>query len=496
MRRRLRPSRSCAPAAARRSDPQVLRLRSVWLALGAAALSRLVLAALVPLMDTTEARYGEMARKMIESRDWLVPMHDYGVPYLAKPPLAFWFSAAGIALFGPDEVGPRILILLATVAFTAGAFVCVRRWLGAAAAVTATLVMATSLLFFVAAAAVMTDMLLTIAATVALGAFWERHRGGDARAEIVLYVALGLGLLVKGPLIGVLVLAPIALWALVAGRVVHVWRRFAWIRGGLLAVAIAAPWYLAAELRNPGFIDYFIVGEHIQRFLVPGWTGDLYGRAHDVPRGGIWLFFALGALPWGLIAVPWLIVARARVRERWREHRELVLFWLAAGLVPLLLFTFAGNIIFPYALPALPAAALVLAVLVSDERAVPRLVGVAVATVAVVTTAAWAAGSYMETHSQRAVVQAALARSTSASAPVYYWQARFFSADYYGQGRVRTLEDAAPLARELATRREFMLVVPERRRDSLPEDLAQRLRQVGTVDSMLLLVPEYADGAR
>ena len=55
-------------------------------------------------------------------------------------------------------------------------------------------------------------------------------------------------------------------------------------------------------MRNPGFLDYFIVGEHIQRFLVPGWTGDLYGRAHDVPRGGIWLFFLLGALPWGLLA--------------------------------------------------------------------------------------------------------------------------------------------------------------------------------------------------
>ena len=93
------------------------RSRFVWFALGAAALSRLWLAAVVPLTDTTEARYGEMARRMVGSHDWLVPMHDYGVPYLAKPPLAFWFSAAGIALFGQGELGPRILILLATVVF-------------------------------------------------------------------------------------------------------------------------------------------------------------------------------------------------------------------------------------------------------------------------------------------------------------------------------------------------------------------------------------------
>src|SRR5512143_49646 len=359
-------------------------------------------------MDTTEARYGEMARKMVESRDWLVPLHDYGVPYLAKPPLAFWFSAAGIALFGPGELGPRILILLATAGFAVAFYFAVRRWLGMAAALTALLVMATSLLFFVAAAAVMTDMLLTISVAVALGAFWERYRGGSGHAELALYVALGLGLLIKGPLAAVLALGPIALWALVFRRVGRVWQRFAWLKGGLLALAIAAPWYIAAELRNPGFLNYFIVGEHIQRFLVPGWAGDLYGRAHDVPRGGIWLFFLLGALPWGLIAIPWLIRARARVRERWREQHELVAFWLISALVPLLLFTFAGNIIFPYALPALTPTALVLAALVSDDdaRALPRLAGVALATTVLVTAAAWAAGSYIETHSQRAVVRA------------------------------------------------------------------------------------------
>jgi 4-amino-4-deoxy-L-arabinose transferase-like glycosyltransferase len=445
-------------------------------------------------MDTTEARYGEMARKMVESRDWLVPLHDYGVPYLAKPPLAFWFSAAGIALVGPGELGPRILILLATVAFAVAFYVYVRRWLGRVAALTGLLIMSTSLVFFVAAAAVMTDMLLTISVTVALGAFWERYRGGSRYAELALYVALGLGLLIKGPLVAVLALAPIGLWALAFGHVGQVWRRFAWLKGGLLALAIAAPWYIAAELRNPGFLDYFIVGEHIQRFLVPGWTGDLYGRAHDVPRGGIWLFFFLGTLPWGLIAIPWLILARARVRQRWHEQHEFVAFWLAAAIVPLLLFTFAGNIIFPYALPAVPSAALVLAALVRDDdgRALQKHAFVALAMTVAVTAAAVAADSYIESHSQRAVVRAAMQRTQNANAPVYYWQTRFFSADYYGRGRVRELEDASQLGRELAARHEFTLVVSERTLDSVPPEIAERLARVGTVDSMVLFAPDYA----
>src|SRR6185436_7916302 len=95
-------------------------------------------------------------------------------------------------------------------------------------------------------------------------------------------------------------------------------------------------------------------------------------------------------------------------------------------------------------------------------------------------------------HSQRAVVRAVIERTPDATAPVYYWQARFFSADYYGQGRVRVVQDAAPLVRDLAARREFTLVVPERRLDSVPADVAQHLLQIDAVDSMLMLVPDYA----
>jgi hypothetical protein len=187
-----------------------------------------------------------------------------------------------------------------------------------------------------------------------------------------------------------------------------------------------------------------------------------------------------------------LASARSRVRERWREHHELVAFALAAALVPLLLFTFAGNIIFPYALPALPFVALALAALVGDDpRVVPRLAAGALATVVVVAIAAWAARSYMETHSQRVVIDA-VARGQGAKAPIYYWQTRFFSAEYYGQGRARVARDAAPLARELAAHGEFTLVVPEKRVESLPADISRQLEPGGAVDEMRLFVPDYS----
>jgi 4-amino-4-deoxy-L-arabinose transferase-like glycosyltransferase len=70
----------------------------LWLLLAFALLLRLISLAAYPLMDTTEARYGEMARLMVETGNWLTPQFDYGVPFWGKPPLFTWMSAYGIEL--------------------------------------------------------------------------------------------------------------------------------------------------------------------------------------------------------------------------------------------------------------------------------------------------------------------------------------------------------------------------------------------------------------
>ena len=74
---------------------------------------RLFTLGLFPLMDTTEARYGEMARIMAETGNWITPMFDYNVPFWGKPPLFTWMSATGITLFGLNEFAVRLPHLLA-----------------------------------------------------------------------------------------------------------------------------------------------------------------------------------------------------------------------------------------------------------------------------------------------------------------------------------------------------------------------------------------------
>ncbi|MGD8341229.1 MAG: glycosyltransferase family 39 protein, partial [Gammaproteobacteria bacterium] len=337
-------------------QPSGSRTRRRWIFFGTVAIiavCRLWLALDVPLTDTTESRYAEMSRKMVETGDWLMPQHDYGVPYLAKPPLAMWMSAAGIELLGPGELGPRLLILLSAAGFLAYFYQWVRREIGPGAAATGVLLLMGSMLFFAAMAAVMTDLVLIACVDIALLAFWRRMHGGGPGQDWLLFGMIGLGLLTKGPLAAFLVMAPIIVWALTTGRLVEAWRRVAWVKGSLFAATIALPWYAAAEWQHPGFLRYFLLGENLGRFLVADWKGDLYGSVHDLPHGTIWLFLLIASLPWSVIGGFVLFRARDTIRAHWEERRELTIFALAAAGVPMVLFTVAQNVLFPYALPAI-----------------------------------------------------------------------------------------------------------------------------------------------
>ncbi|HAS62691.1 MAG TPA: dolichyl-phosphate-mannose--protein mannosyltransferase, partial [Vibrio sp.] len=80
----------------------------LWAILGASLFIRLISLGAYPLMDTTEARYGEMARLMTETGNWLTPQFDYGVPFWGKPPLFTWMSASGIEVLGINEFAVRL----------------------------------------------------------------------------------------------------------------------------------------------------------------------------------------------------------------------------------------------------------------------------------------------------------------------------------------------------------------------------------------------------
>ena len=334
----------------------------IW-AVGILLLVRLASLALYPLTDTTEARYADIARNMVEGDDWVTPRFVGGEPFWGKPPLSFWATALGLKLFGSNEFAARLPHLML------GAVVMDLVWRHAGrksrrAAWHATALLAGTALFLVSSGAVMTDMALTAGTTLVMVGFWSSLH--DPKSDRVAFwqMAFGtvLGLLAKGPVAIVLCGVPIVAWAALTGNLRTSWRRVAWLRLAVIVLALSLPWYLLAESRTPGFLRYFIIGEHWHRFITPGWTGDLYGGGHKVPHGMIWIFALAAAGPWSLILPGvWLSTRRRRrasrngTDETGDSHARYLWVWALTSCV---FFTFASNVIWTYVLPGLPAFAI------------------------------------------------------------------------------------------------------------------------------------------
>ena len=338
--------------------------------LAAVLFSRFIGMTLFPFVDTTEPRYAEIARLMAETGDWITPWFEPGVPFWGKPPLSFWAQAASIKIFGLSEFSLRLPAWFATIGIVWLTWCLANHARGAAVARWSTLVLSTMVLTYISAGAVMTDTFLVFGTTLSLVSVWFVLSGRSDYWRWWFFMGLAIGLLSKGPLAVVLTVIPLVLWAAIFRQRLQPLKKLPWLLGSLLTLAIAVPWYVLAELKTPGFLNYFIIGEHFSRFLDPGWAGDLYGSAHDRPKGMIWIFWLWASFPWGIIGLVGFGLAAARGKTKdiftGAVQDASTLYLLFCAITPMLFFTLAGNTLWTYILPSLPFSAILIAGWVSQ----------------------------------------------------------------------------------------------------------------------------------
>jgi 4-amino-4-deoxy-L-arabinose transferase-like glycosyltransferase len=308
---------------------------------------RLFFNAVIPLTDKTEARYGEVARLMAETGNWIVPQIDYGVPFWAKPPLSTWLSAASVNLLGTSEFALRLpfwimAVLIALLLIPYGHQKKINGLIPG-------IVLFTLPEFFLHAGVLSTDMMLSFSVGLTMMGFWEFMQSGKSRnSGLLFFVGIGLGLLAKGPIIGVLSFPPLFLWCLRQRISLKKIFQIPWVLGGLLTLSIALPWYWLMEINSPGFVDYFVVGEHFLRFVDSSWSGDKYGFPKQQPLGIIWVFLLAGALPWSFVLLGQL---KKGIKKVWNDPWQLFL-WLWILWTPFF-FTFSKSLIHTYTLPVM-----------------------------------------------------------------------------------------------------------------------------------------------
>jgi 4-amino-4-deoxy-L-arabinose transferase-like glycosyltransferase len=333
----------------------------------------------MPLQDPSEGRHAVVAQNMLLSNDWVTPMtteDGEATPFLGKPPLQFWLISASLYLFGHNELASRLPSLCATTLAMIVLFRFASVFLTAEIGITAILINVTSLIGFFFSGACMLDPLLAACVLISVCAIPLSARfyevGQEQRAyfwELSGFIALAGGLLCKGPIAFVLTLGSLIPW-IALSRPWSTLRRIHWIRGICVTTALTAPWYLLADIQQPGFLNYFIVHENILRFLVKKY-GDMYGSGHRHFRGMIWFMTLFACVPWVIIGIGLLI---NRIVRTFREGKKLLHtnaplsslptgIQIALGLAffPALFFTASRQVSIYYTLPSVPALSLLLA---------------------------------------------------------------------------------------------------------------------------------------
>lgn len=448
----------------------------------------------IPLNDTTEARYGEIARIMQETGNWITPMHRYGEPFMAKPPLSIWLSAFSMKYLGVCALTARLPALLASIGVLLLVYRLLMRQCGQQAARLGVLVLASSIFFFIDAGTVMTDPTLLFCITLTWVSFWQALVFREKYYGYLFFVGLGLGFLAKGPVGVVLPALSIFVWLFWKNQWRACWQRLPWFSGLLLMFLIALPWYILAEYKTPGFLRYFLIGENIQRFLQPGWSGDQYGYVHHVFYGTIWLYALVGTFPWCVQALGRVIQSPYVARELLNDKQYFCQYLLAMAIVPLIFFTFAHNIIYPYVFPTLPAFAMLFVTIHERSSFLFKSKGMLVITTGfagvallVVTLLFFIRPEIIE-RSQYRVVQVFHHEKLSSHARLMYWGKRVdYSAQFYSGGHAVAIEEIHALEHALKTHHD-MLVVDE---TDCPPQLAATLKLLKKVKNVTVLKKRY-----
>ncbi len=464
----------------------------LWGVLALALAVRVATLGAYPLIDPSESRYAEIARKMVETGNWLTPQFDYGVPFWGKPPLSFWLTALSMQAFGVSEFAARLPSLLLTIATGLVLWRMAMRERGRDAALLAATVFATMGSVFVYAGTVVTDVALLFGTTLAMAGFWGAVAGADDRRRadnVAFFAGLAVGLMAKGPVAVVLTALPIGAWVAWQRAWRPAWQRVHWLAGSVAVGLAAVPWYAAAEHATPGFLAYFIVGEHWQRFTQPGWTGDLYGAGHAWPRGSVWVFWLATALPWSVVMLDWAVrcVRAPRAVLRTRTADACWRYLAAWTLAPMVFFTLSRNVLPSYVLPGLPAFALLVSFgpfAAAPPRALDRAERRGL--VAAILIAAAFAVAVVALHdrvdrdyAQRRLVRAFVALRGDSGARLLYFGDVPVSAEFYSEGRAQRAGDLPALAAFLSDPRLDFVAMRESDAAHLAPDQRLRLAEVG-----------------
>jgi 4-amino-4-deoxy-L-arabinose transferase-like glycosyltransferase len=309
-----------------------------------------------PLLDPDEGRNAEVGREMAATNDYVMPRLD-GLPYLDKPIVYFAAEAAAMEVLGPTEVAARLPAFLFTIAGAAFLWWFAKRVSGSDEAIIAAIVFPSTPIAVAFSRTVIFDSALALFITMATAFFYLACEEDSRKWTALAWLAIGLGVITKGPVaiaLPLIVAIPYAIWR---KRFRALW---SWAGLALFILAIA-PWVYAISRAIPDFLHYVLVTETAQRLATKALKR----------TGPPWYFIPYllaGALPWSIV-----LLASPRAIDRRDRSTIYLLLWIV---MPFLFFSISQSKRPQYILPLMAPVALLIARIWRDARIGSRIAGI------------------------------------------------------------------------------------------------------------------------
>jgi 4-amino-4-deoxy-L-arabinose transferase-like glycosyltransferase len=344
--------------------------RVVWALFAAFVLISLYMLGVRTLVPPDEGRYAEMAREMFATGDWVTTRLN-GIKYFEKPPLQTWMNALSFTLFGLGDWQARLWTGLCGIG---GVFLTAytgTKVFSERIGFYAGLVLG-SCFYWVACSQIDSlDMGLSGMMTIVLCALLLGQREGATASEnrnwmLVCWAAMALSVLSKG-LIGLMLPGGILVAYTLLTMQWRLWGRLHLVKGLVLFLLVAAPWFILVGMRNPEQPSFFFIHEHWDRF---------FKTEHH--REQVWYVFfvltAVGIVPWlGMLVQSMVTAARRDPKDAPAAFRPRLMLLVWAVFI-ILFFTKSNSKLPGYILPIFPALALLTAVYLDSGARIARVI--------------------------------------------------------------------------------------------------------------------------
>ncbi len=275
-----------------------------------------------PLWDIDEGMHAVTSKEMVLTGDWVTPYFN-GEKFYDKPPLFNWLVALSFLVFGFTEFAARLPAALLGTGCVLLTYFAGRRMFSPVVGFLGAAILASSVEFIIMSTVVVHDISLTFCVTLAMFLFFAGYKNRAHRRQYLLwgYAAIGMSVVAKGPIGLIMPMMVVGLFLISQRNLKFVKEmRVGW--GLLIFLAVASPWYILMDIRNPDYTDYFLWQQNFGNFLSEAKSRHPEPFYYYIPvlLGGFW--------PWSFFLPAALISSFRSGLGKIRPEKVYLMIWL------------------------------------------------------------------------------------------------------------------------------------------------------------------------